>query len=289
MAKENDSVNVHYHFNKHPEDEGLTFGNIVLHQIGDLFCKYNTVIDQHTQTCAELTCVISGKGVTKINGKEYPLIPGEINVVFPGDSHEIISDSVDPLRYYFVGFSILESHPLYRALDEFKKKHASGERFFSDTLNIRGCASNALAELYTPNDFSQILIETYITQILVYTLQSFRNVYPTYQPDLNDKKKLAFSMANFIDKNIESIRSINDVYRNFGYSASYLSHIFSDGVGKSPSEYLHHARMELALRLLKQNGSVTRTAELLGYSSIHPFCRAFRKKFKCPPSSYINN
>jgi len=261
----------------------------MLHQIGDLFCKYNTVVGEHPQTCAELTCVISGRGVTRINGKEYPLRPGEINIVFEGDMHEIISDSVDPLRYYFLGFSVLEDHTLYKPLCELQSKHANGERFFADTLGIKGSISNALAELYTPNDFSKILIETYITQILVYTLQSFDNVHSTYQPDLNDKKKLAFSMANYIDKNIDVIGSIHDVYKNFGYSASYLSHIFSGALGKSPAEYMHDAKMELAIRLLKQNGSVTHTAELLGYSSIHPFCRAFKKKFGTSPSSYIED
>ena len=278
--------NVHYHFNKHPEHEGLTFGNIVLHQIGDLFCKYNTVIGEHPQTCAELTCVISGKGITRINGKEYALRPGEINIVFPEDTHEIISDSVDPLRYYFLGFSVMPDHALYRELEELHSRQAQGERFFADALNIRGSISNALAELYAPNEFSKILIETYITQILVYTLQSFANVHPTYQPDLNDKKKLAFSMANYIDKNIDVLGSIHDVYKNFGYSASYLSHIFTSAVGKSPADYLHDAKMELAVRLLSQTGSVTKTAELLGYSSIHPFCRAFKKKFGTSPSNY---
>jgi AraC-like DNA-binding protein len=280
-------MNVHYHFDKHPETEGLTFEGLKIHQVGDLFCKYNTVVGEHLQNCAELTCVISGRGTTKINGREYLLRPGEINIVFPGDMHEITSDSVDPLRYYFLGFSVLEGHPLYSALQSLHSRQANGERFFTDELNLRSTISNALAELYSPNEFSKILIETYITQILIYTLQSFDGIYPSYKPDLNDKKKLAFSMVNYIDKNIESVQSIHDVYKNFGYSESYLAHIFTSAVGTSPSDYLHDAKMELAQRLLRQNGSVTRTAELLGYSSIHPFCRAFKKKFGISPSSFI--
>ncbi len=289
MSLGGDILNALYHFNKHPAHEGLTFGNIIIHQIGDLFCKYDTVVGKHHQNCMELTCVVSGKGTTRINGKEYPLRAGEINIVFPDDTHEIISDPVDPLRYYFLGFSVTESHALYHSLCELSKKHCSGERFFTDTIGIRSSISNALGELYAPNDYSNILIEAYITEILVYTLQVFADIHTTYHPDLNDKKSLAFSMANFIDKNTDSIRSISDVYKNFGYSASYLSHIFSSEVGVSPAEYLHNAKMELSVRLLKQNGSVTRTAELLGYSSIHPFCRAFKKKFGTSPSSFIED
>ena len=136
-VKETDTLNVHYHFDKRPEDEGLTFGNIVIHQVGDLFCKYNTVVGEHTQSCVELTCVISGKGLTRINGVEHALLPGEINIVFPKDKHEIISDSVDPLRYYFLGFSMLEDHPLYRAFEQFWQKQSQNERGWRKQSNIR--------------------------------------------------------------------------------------------------------------------------------------------------------
>lgn len=281
-------MNVRYHFDKRPAYEGISLNNIVLHQIGDLFCKYDTVVNEHSQGCVELTCVVSGKGITRINGKEYPLIPGEINIVFPKDSHQIISDPVDPLRYYFFAFSLLETHPLASAMHAFQRKHTQQNRFFKDTLNIRGTISNALAELYAPNEFSRILLEAYVTEIIVHTLQSFDTMHSTYRPDVNDKKSLAFSMANFIDKNIDTISSIHDVYKNFGYSSSYLSHLFAEAVGVSPSEYLHKDKMELAMRLLKQNQSVTKTAEMLGYSSIHPFCRAFKKAFGLSPSEVFD-
>ena len=281
-------MNVRYHFDKRPAYEGISLNNIVLHQIGDLFCKYDTVINEHSQNCVELTCVISGKGKTYINGKEYPLNPGEINIVFPKDSHQIISDPVDPLRYYFFAFSLLDGHPLAATMRNLQKSHSNESRFFKDSLNIRGTISNALAELYEPNEFSKILLETYVTQIIIYTLQSFTRTHSIYRPNLNDKKSLAFSIANFIDKNAESLGSINDVYKNFGYSSSYLSHIFAESVGTSPSEYLHTAKMDLAMRLLKQNQSVTKTAEMLGYSSIHPFCRAFKKKFGLSPSEVFD-
>ena len=281
-------MNVRYHFDKRPAYEGITLSNILLHQIGDLFCKYDTIVNEHSQNCVELTCVVSGKGTTIINGKEYPLNPGEINIVFPKDTHQIISDPVDPLRYYFFAFSLLDGHPLSPALYSFQKKHANENRFFKDTLNIRGEISNIMAELYSPNDFSRLLIESYVMQILVHTLQSFDTTHSTYRPDINDKKSLAFSMANFIDKNIDSIDSVHDVYKNFGYSSSYLSHIFADAVGKSPAEYLHSAKMELAMRILKQTQSVTKTSEMLGYSSIHPFCRAFKKEFGLSPSDVFD-
>lgn len=282
-------MNARYHFDKRPAYEGISLNNVVLHQIGDLFCKFDTVVNEHSQNCIELTCVVSGKGITRINGKEYPLIPGEINVVFPKDSHQIISDPVDPLRYYFFAFSMLENHPLMSAMYSFQRKHVHENRFFKDTLGIRGSISNALAELYTPNDYSRILLESYVTQIIVHTLQSFDASHAAYRPNLNDKKSIAFSMANYIDKNVEAIDTISDVYKNFGYSSSYLSHIFADAVGVSPSEYLHNAKMELAMRLLKQNRSVTKTAEMLGYSSIHPFCRAFKKTFGLSPSEVFDS
>lgn len=281
-------MNVRYHFDKRPTYEGISLGNIFLHQIGDVFCKHDTVVNEHSPNCIKLICIVSGKGLTYINGKEYSLNSGDINVILPNDSYQIISDPIDPLRYYLFAFSPLEDHPLYATLHTFQKTHANENRSFKDTLNIRGAISNALAELYSPDEFSTILLETYVTQIIVNILKSFNKTNPTYIPDINDKKSLAFSMADFIDKNVEALGSTHDVYKNFGYSSSYLSHIFAETLGTSPSEYLHTAKMDLAMRLLKQNHSVTKTAEMLGYSSIHPFCRAFKKKFGLSPSQIFN-
>ena len=61
-----------------------------------------------------------------------------------------------------------------------------------------------------------------------------------------------------------------------GYSYLYLSHFFSQKMGKSLKSFFTVLRMNTATELLRKK-RVTEVAEILGYSSIHSFSRAYKQ------------
>lgn len=60
--------------------------------------------------------------------------------------------------------------------------------------------------------------------------------------------------------------------------------------GMSPVAYIRQSRMQVAARLLKQNGmSVSEVAYAIGFESISYFSRVFRQEFNTSPSTFARN
>ena len=93
-----------YHFENNFFGNPKTCGALSVYQLGEMHCCPTTVVSPHCQQCYELTYVLSGKGKTVTNGTETVLSPGDCSVNFPGDTHSIVSDRENPLRYAFCGF-----------------------------------------------------------------------------------------------------------------------------------------------------------------------------------------
>jgi AraC-like DNA-binding protein len=281
------NYNSKYHYNKFPESEGILYKNIILHQIGDIYCGETSQIPEHVQYCSEITCAVAGEGRTIVNGRSMPLGKGSVNIVFPGDTHEIISEADTPLRYYFFAFTLLPNHPAYENYQKFIGEHTNSQRTAKDSIGIIDTLTKCLSEISADREFSNALIEAYALEIIVNLLRVFNGGVSTYSSEISKSDEIVFRLINYVDRNITSIKGIGEVYAHIGYSASYVSHVFLKYMGISPARYLYDARMNHALQLIKKNTSITDVADILGYSSIHPFCRAFSKKFGKPPSHFF--
>ena len=291
MSKNTNWYRARYHFDNYPQKEGMLFDDFIMHQLGDIYCGTDTVINEHTQYCDEITYVISGTGSAFTNEKEFPLHKGILHITFAEEKHKIVSDPVDPLRFYFLGFTLSPKHKLYSPFRMLLMKARDGERCTNANLNIETTFVKAFSELLHPTTYSNMLLESYTNEILINLLRLFLpQEQPTqteYSPQINEKFYIIFKSINYIDQNISSLKNVNEMYKAIGYSSSYISHIFHEYVNTSPAKYFQNAKMNLAAKLLASNHSVTEVADLLHYSSIHPFCRAFVKHFGKTPSDYI--
>jgi AraC-like DNA-binding protein len=78
-----------------------------------------------------------------------------------------------------------------------------------------------------------------------------------------------------------------DLAKALNYTESYLSHLFSQALGTTLTEYLTSLRINEACRLLDQSDtSVSHIALSLGFGSIRSFNRAFRRTTSLSPSEY---
>ena len=63
--------------------------------------------------------------------------------------------------------------------------------------------------------------------------------------------------------------------------------IFYDSIGQSPIQYYTELKMKEAKKLIREkNYSVSQISDMLGYSSIHNFSRAFKKAVGLSPTAY---
>lgn len=72
------------------------------------------------------------------------------------------------------------------------------------------------------------------------------------------------------------------------YSPSHLAHLMRKELGISFTEYLKDVRLQHALQLLQQGGSITEISENTGFVNSNAFIKAFRDTYGMTPGKYKN-
>ena len=278
-----------YHINKMYFNEPLEFGDISIIQIGRLFCKPGGIISPHMQTnLFELTVITDGEGAVYANGVPTPVKRGDIFLSMPGDVHAIESDKQHPLKYDFLAFS---AKSFFKQLfDEITAEyHSPLSRVFNDD-RILPLLSNAILELNESDAHSPKLLESIFVQILIYTVRSFeQNKQSASTDNTSYADRLCYKIMNYIDTHLYSLKNLDELADIMGYSYGYISTLFKRTTSTTLSDYFFNKKLHAARMLIAENKlNITEIAELLNYSSVFAFSKAFTKKFGISPRAYKN-
>ncbi|NEP62895.1 MAG: helix-turn-helix transcriptional regulator [Symploca sp. SIO2G7] len=114
---------------------------------------------------------------------------------------------------------------------------------------------------------------------------------PQRSTSVNQKDMERIQAArDILIQNAVSPPLLTDLARQVELSETKLTQGFRQVFNTSVFNYLHHYRLEQARQLL-QTGSlnIQEVARSVGYTSFSSFTKAFKKKFKVPPSSYLKS
>lgn len=281
-------MDIRYHIDKNHISHPLRFGSFLFFQIGRMHCAEETVVPTHSHVnLFELTVVTGGLGQIFTNGAPVPVKRGDIHLSFPGDFHAIVADRNDPLKFDFYSFNTED--PDYAAeLENIMQRCAKADaRVFRDE-NIRRLVENAIAEFDGKGEYREKLLASSFEQIAIYLIRDFKQNSPAQRKgDATRAEELCYQMMNYIDTHVYSLAKLEELAEIFGYTYSYLSEIFKKTTSSTLLEYYRSRRLETA-RLLLDEGclSVTKIAELLNYSSIYAFSKAFKEKYGVSPKRY---
>lgn len=266
----------------------LSFNGINLSQYSDV--QYNSasiVPPEHKQWCDEITYVYSGHGTVLHNGKRYEISGGQIHICHKDDVHQIFSDKGETLRFYCIGYQIYPENPLYELASMVREQVNNGkEPIINDVWGLRTAFEHSLFSLYDQQNkkLSEHITVCSLNYILSVILNGYLKEYSPKPKNILSKENLLFQIMGYLKSNLYDIDALKKISSEFGYSYSHISHFFSNTTGKNLKDYFTSLRMETANSLLRENKSVTQVAELLGYSSIHTFSRAYKSYFADPPS-----
>lgn len=135
------------------------------------------------------------------------------------------------------------------------------------------------------------LLQCYFTEFLIYLI---RNGCMFSQNVISNKKtrdmasnSLSELICEFLQNNIYGSLTLKDVCTHFMSGKTRICKIFYESIGQSPMEYYTEIKMKEAKKLIRQkNYSVSQISDMLGYSSIHIFSRAFKKAVGMAPTAY---
>ncbi len=95
--------------------------------------------------------------------------------------------------------------------------------------------------------------------------------------------------VSFIDKNLHSKITLDELSNVCGLSKDYLSQLFKKTTSLTVTEYIMKKRLSSAKQLLDRDVSISDTAYALGFCSESYFISCFKKKYNITPKEYVRN
>ena len=276
-----------FHIEKYYVSDPLKLDTISLLQIGRTHCTKDTVIDAHIhRNWFELTQVFEGNGYVVTNGVSVPIKAGEIYLSFPGDIHEINTDKEHPLKFNFLSVWP-DDEKLLDRFEEIMLHHSDPTRRIFMDKDIEYLIGNSISEIFLDDAYSRDILVAALHQILRYIMRNFGGNPKNKTLNVGSSQELCYQIMNYISTHIYVMKGLSGLSNYFGYSYSYLSDVFHKTTGESLMRYYTVRRLDVSAMLLKENRlSIGEISELLSYSSIYTFSRAFKQHFGKSPTEY---
>lgn len=104
-----------------------------------------------------------------------------------------------------------------------------------------------------------------------------------------NQSKLLISILTYINNNLYSKISLNDLSRSTYYNKDYIMRIFKKKFNMTIIEYINKKRIYNSLITLKEtNNSILRVAIKYGFTSQEYYCEMFNRIIGVSPTTYRN-
>lgn len=254
------NISAHLTYTKHPEKKNFYM---------------------HTHEHCELYCFLSGKGIYKIEGNDYPLESGDILIMRPTEAHYISIDENYPYKRFVVNFSL----DIFDAFDD--------EGLLRLPFTKRQSGKN---NLYRAYDFKTEDYKVYLKNMIEHfdsKLYLTSNLFP-----LLNEISVAFSsktaektndtldskIVKYINQKICYDISLDEICKNFYISKPQLCRIFKNATGSTVWNYISVKRLALAKNLISNGMHPTKVYFECGFKDYSSFYRAYIKKYGTSPS-----
>ncbi len=247
----------------------------------------------------EMVYVDNGRIIAIANGVGFSLEQGQAIFHEPGEAHAHVSDTQVANNMLVVAFSSGSN-----IMEYFRRKTFTLDKASQTLLSLfLEEAKNALGKIpgdynsetdlrFLPDVFgSTQMLECYFTEFLIRLVRSGQQAAKKLPS--NEKSRtvannsLAELICEYMKHNIYSGISLSEICAKFLFGKTQLCKIFRENTGQSPMEYYSELRISEAKKLIRENNlSVSQISDMLGYSSIHTFSRAFKKETGLSPVSY---
>lgn len=232
----------------------------------------------------ELTFVDSGTFVTNIDGKEYVLNDNDIILYSPNTFHSQATGKNKNCSYLTIIFSM-----------DITNTHIESEKIFHidrDTrsiiekfVNISQNAKNN-DEIYI--NLMIIYLQNIITNLLKFKNDDIKNI-PVAKTPMQQKfeSELMNEIIFYINENIYSPLTIEELCNEFSISRSTLQILFKNNVGEAPKQYISNLKLNKSKQLIKESKyTISEISDILGFTSIHYFSRKFKQYFGVSPTEF---
>ena len=231
----------------------------------------------------EFEFIIHSEGFMNLEGKKYPLKPGDLCFRRPGE----YTQGEPPYSCYMISFSLSKDtigqtkrHPFFNnsLLDAILPVISTKNPKYFELLFQK------ILEQYIKNDDSSMLMIRSLILEIIYA--AYQEVGQFYLPSSAYRRTIKTAIS-YMEDNYQERITLEDISKTVNLSPSHFQKIFSKTMEQSPNEYLNQFRLTKAKEaLLVTNAHITEIAFKHGFESNAYFCYVFKKAFHITPSLY---
>ncbi len=253
----------------------------------------------HDHVFFELVYVRDGYCTHYLDGKDYELSKGDICIIPPSHEHSIsaFNDEADIVNLQMrkstfenAFFGILSEKDVIsdffmHGLYDIKGNYCLTFRTGDDTL-LKEISETMLKEANGNEKYRGRMLDSLISTFLIHLLRRHEKDI-VVAPDIhNENEDNLILMLQYIQNNYATL-SLNELADFFGYSTRHISRLIKDHTGKNFAEITKELRMKKAAELLHNpDMSIEAVMEIVGYSDVSTFYKAFRGYYGMPPAEY---
>ena len=235
----------------------------------------------HAHETPEVYCFLSGRGSFLVEGTHYPLLPGDILLMRPSETHRMMISPDEPYERIAIHFPV----SLFDALDPARslmrpflnRPLGVGNRYAAADYP----ALHPLIRHLTPNRLQIISrLMRLLTEFLAVEGKS---------PDANRGGDFPPTLVRYVNEHLSQELSLKGIGDAFGRSSSQISRIFRQATGTSLWEYVMIKRLLSAREMLQRGESASHACLASGFRDYSAFYRAYLRRFGHPPGADKEN
>ena len=197
--------------------------------------------------------------------------------------------------FYWMHFSLeLGSHPL-TVKSSYAPNPERTDCFFIPQTGFIPRPEKVIVQMkqlqdIVKNGYPQISLDTMCTSIIAELYGQLKVLSVSPSTEANYRGQQVYNdIVDYITTNIHMNLKVQDIAKNFGYNPKYLSHLFFELYGVPLKQFILDRKIETANFMLTDDDKpIKEIASDLGFSDVHNFTRAYKRRTGITPTEYRN-
>ena len=241
--------------------------------------KQPTGFASHWHEHIELHYIVEGEADFRLNQTAYHVVPGDFVIINSNELHTAVCTR-EPYYARVIIFDMADLSPELAGCNYLFQSLIKGDETVADLTEqiIREREGEQCA-------YKQIC-KALTMELLVHMCRNYVEQSLSERDSLRRKKDLERLnvVLSYIQNHYMEPVSNAQLADMICLSEDRFGHLFREGVGKPPLQYINDMRLKSALNLLKTSDhTVTQVAEAVGFRDYNHFGRLFRKRYGCTP------
>ncbi len=238
------------------------------------------IFASHWHEHMEMHYITSGGAVFHIDQQLYHLQAGDLIIANRGEIHAGYSTQVP----YAAWLLVFDPEAISPGLLE---GNARFQSLIRGDETVRGLIGRIMDEADRQAEGHLHLCRALVTELLVYLNRNYRTETLPDRSVLKRRRNLErlTPALQYIERNYTERITVPQLAQMLCLSTDRLGHLFREGVGQAPLQYINEIRLRKAMNLLNTGEyTVTEVAQEVGFYDYNHFGRLFRRRYGCTPN-----